>query len=61
MKYERESHTQPLTKEFQNIYKTHREEADKTLWNDALKQEVEKDVLDFLQVLRNEIEESVRR
>lgn len=61
MKYERKSHNEAVLPEHEKIYKEARENADKDLWKDAFVQDVEKDVLDFLQVMRKEIEEMRRR
>lgn len=60
MKYERLSNTEAVKPEHKKIYKEARENADKDLWKDAFTQDIEKDVLDFLQVMRNELEECRR-
>ena len=61
MKYDREVNTAPSTFDTKRIYKEARENADKDLWRDNFIQDVEKDVLDFLQVMRKELEEMGRR
>ncbi len=60
MKYNRETHAKPPTKEFQNIYDGAKENFNKQVWKDALAQEVEKDADIFLQSIRDELDE-VRR
>jgi len=60
MKYNRETHAKPPTKEFQDIYDSAKKNFDKEIWKDVLTQEVEKDADIFLQSIRDEIDE-VRR
>lgn len=60
MKYNRDTHAKPPTKEFQDIYDSAKKNFDKEIWKDVLTQEVEKDADIFLQCIRDEIDE-VRR
>jgi hypothetical protein len=60
MKYNRDTHAKPPTKEFQDIYDSAKKNFDKEIWKDVLTQEVEKDADIFLQSIRDEIDE-VRR
>lgn len=60
MKYNRETHAKPPTKEFQDIYDSAKKNFDKEVWKDILTQEVEKDADIFLQAIREELAE-VRR